>query len=242
MSRGILIGTSGWNYRHWRGVFYPLSLPQSRWLTFYASRFTTVELNASFYRLPGITAFTAWYEQTPGDFIWSVKASRYITHIKKLLNVEEPLERFYSAVEGFREKLGPLLIQLPPSLRFDPSRFSEFCGRLDPALRHVIEVRHQSWLSDEALSIMDDNNIALCIADTAGRYPFLIAETADFLYIRLHGSTHLYVSEYDRGELEEWARIITDFKGDVYVYFDNDFEGRAPKNAEQLRALLSPPQ
>ena len=173
MKPQIHIGTSGWIYDHWSGVFYPGDCPKRRWLDFYAKHYGTVELNASFYRLPKPQTFENWRERTPDHFLWAVKANRYITHIKRLRDPEEPLERFFSSVEMLREKLGPILIQLPPNLSFDEAVFSKFCQHLRGDYLHALEVRHPSWTDKRVVDILRDNNIAFCVSDTAGRYPYI---------------------------------------------------------------------
>ncbi|MFB3926922.1 MAG: DUF72 domain-containing protein [Syntrophales bacterium] len=238
MKPEIRIGTSGWNYGHWRGIFYDEDWPKTKWLEFYARRFSTVEVNATFYHLPKPKTVENWRLRTPERFLWSVKASRYITHIKKLRDAREPLERFFNSAVLFGEKLGPVLFQLPPSLKYNEEVFTEFCRLLPRERRHVLEVRNKSWLADDAFSRMEDFNIALCISDTAGRYPYAEAVTADFTYIRLHGSKVLYASDYTEKELQEWARKIRKWKRDAYIYFDNDYAGYAPKNAMRLKEIL----
>lgn len=233
------IGTSGWNYDHWKGTFYPETIPKSRWLEFYARTFTTVEVNATFYRQISRTTFQRWRENTPQGFIWSIKANRFITHIKRLMGVEDSLEKFFSPIDLLDEKLGPILFQLPPSLRFDGSTVEAFLSLLPWGKRYTVEARHESWASDDAISILRDHRVAWCISDTAGRFPYLEAITADFTYIRLHGSKRLYASLYTEEELAAWAEKIESWGIDAYVYFDNDFMGHAPRNALRLREILN---
>ena len=241
MGKEIRIGTSGWTYPHWVRLFYPVDWPKSRWLEYYIEHFDTVELNASFYRLPLFKTFENWKARTPDRFIWALKANKYITHIKRLKEPEEPLERFYAAASGLKEKLGPILFQLPPSMRFETERFKGFCRCLDSSQRHALEVRHPSWISDELFSLLEQYNIAFCIADTAGRYPYHEVVTADFVYVRLHGSTKLYASNYSEEELQMWARKIEGWGKDTYLYFDNDFGGYAVRNAIRLKEILGAP-
>jgi uncharacterized protein YecE (DUF72 family) len=240
MEKGISIriGTSGWTYKHWEGLFYPVKWPKSKWLEYYIKHFDTVELNATFYRLPNRTTFANWKSRTPDKFLWSVKGSKFITHIKKLEKPAESLERFYAAATGLGAKLGVILFQLPPSLAFDENVFMDFCMSLDPNARHALEVRHPSWINDQVFSILKEFNIALCMADTAGRYPFCEEITADFVYIRLHGSQQLYASQYLEEELRTWAQKVNVWNRDAFIYFDNDFEGHAVKNAKKLKELL----
>jgi len=238
MNPKIYIGTSGWNYNHWGEIFYPKDCPKSKWLEFYANQFGTVELNASFYRLPKPQTFENWRKRTPDNFLWSVKASRYITHIKRIKDVREPLERFFSSVALLKEKLGPILFQLPPTLSFDEELLSHFCQHLKRDHLYTLEVRHPSWAKERAIDIIRDNNIALCISDTAGRYPYIEEDTATFIYIRLHGSKKLYSSEYSEEEMQAFAQKIRDWSKDTYLYFDNDYGGYAIKNARRIKEIL----
>jgi uncharacterized protein YecE (DUF72 family) len=240
MEKGISIriGTSGWTYKHWEGLFYPFKWPKSKWLEYYIEHFDTVELNATFYRLPNHTTFENWKSRTPDNFLWSVKSSKFITHIKKLKNPVDSLVRFYGATTGLGEKLGIVLFQLPPNLAFDENVFMDFCMSLASNARHTLEVRHPSWINDQVFSILREFNIALCIADTAGRYPFCEEITADFIYIRLHGSHKLYASRYSEEELQTWAEKVNVWNRNTFIYFDNDFEGNAVHNAKRLKEIL----
>ncbi len=239
MTSKIHIGTSGWTYDHWREVFYPKDCPKAKWLDFYTRHYGTVELNASFYRLPKPQTFENWRERTPDNFLWAVKANRYITHIKRLKDPEEPLERFFGSADALKEKLGPILIQLPPSLSFDEAVLSNFCQHLKGNYRYALEVRHPSWAQERVIEILRDNNIAFCISDSAGRYPYIEEDTATFIYVRLHGSRKLYGSEYSEEELQTYARKIRDWSKDTYLYFDNDYAGYAIKNAIRLKEILA---
>ncbi len=197
-----------------------------------------MELNASFYRLPNPTTFQNWKTKTPDNFLWAVKASKFITHTKRLKDPAEPLGRLYSATIGLGEKLGVILFQLPPTLPFDEDVFRVFCESLDPKVRHALEIRHPSWIKNQAFGILTEFNIALCVSDTAGRYPSSEIITADFAYIRLHGSRKLYASEYSEEELRTWAEKVDVWNKDTFIYFDNDFEGHAVKNAKRLKEML----
>ena len=238
MELNIRIGTSGWTYPHWKEVFYPTGWPKSRWLEYYAQHFDTVELNATFYRLPNLKTFENWKARTPDHFLWALKANKYITHTKRLKEPEESLQRFYTAASGLKEKLGPILFQLPPSLSFDEIVFEDFCQSLNLSQQHTLEVRHPSWISDRLFAILEKHNISFCIADTAGRYPYHEVITADFVYIRLHGSTKLYASDYSEGELQAWAEKIKAWKKETHLFFDNDFGGYAVKNAKRFKEIL----
>ena len=232
------IGTSGWSYKHWREIFYPEAVPVAQWLGFYSRHFETVEVNATFYRLPRQETLDKWYQETPGNFLWAVKASKFITHTRRLNDPSEPLERLYNAAERLKGKLGPILFQLPPSLSFDRKLFISFCNNLNHSYRHALEVRHPSWIDTQVFEILKGHNMAFCISDTAGKYPFHEAITADFMYIRLHGSQKLYASEYSEDELQEWGKKIRGWDMETYIYFDNDFHGFAVKNAKRLKEIL----
>ncbi len=234
----IRIGTSGWTYGHWQGVFYPDEWPKSRWLEYYCKHFDTVELNASFYRLPHRTTFENWKARTPEHFLWSVKGSKFITHTKKLEDPAEPLGRLYGVTAGLDEKRGVILFQLPPSLVFNAEVFRAFCESLDPQVRHALEIRHPSWITSQAFDMLSEFNIALCTADTARRYPYAEALTADFAYVRLHGSRKLYASEYSEEELRAWAEKLVTWNREAFVYFDNDAEGHGVNNAKRLKEIL----
>lgn len=234
------IGTSGWVYPHWRDVFYPPKLPQSKWLEFYTGHFSTVELNNSFYRLPSEQAFSNWRATSPEGFRYAVKVSRFITHIKRLKDVAEPIGTFLQRARHLNEKLGPLLYQLPPNMHRNDERLESFLQLLPKGLRHVIEFRHQSWLDEEVFDILRRHNIGFCVFDMPG-LPCPLLTTADFAYIRFHGSTGLYFSRYSDEELEEWAGRISRLAKDldaVYIYFNNDAEGFAIKNAQTMAERL----
>ncbi|RTZ89778.1 MAG: DUF72 domain-containing protein [Deltaproteobacteria bacterium] len=233
------IGTSGWHYNHWKGNFYPPDLPKSRWLDYLSSIFDTVEINATFYREPRSTTFQKWYNQTPEDFRFSIKASRFITHIKRLRDVGDSLDRFYRVITPLREKIGCLLFQFPPSLHYDPPLLNSFLNRLNLSWKTTIEVRNASFLTQSFYQSLKEKNIAFCWSDTAGRYPYAEEVTADFLYLRLHGSPILYRSSYTEGFLKELAHKLKDIGKDAFIYFDNDAEGHAPKNALLLKEYLS---
>jgi len=232
------IGTSGWSYSHWKEIFYPPHIIESKWLCFYSEHFDTVEVNATFYRIPNPKIFNNWYQKTPNNFIWAVKGSKFITHTRRLKDSKEPLLKLYTAVERLKEKLGIILFQLPPSLSFDRGLFLSFCENLDNAHQHAIEIRHPSWIDTLVFEILKEYNIAFCLSDTAGRYPYHEVITADFIYVRLHGSKKLYVSEYSEDELQDWAKKIRNWGMPTYIYFDNDAKGFAIKNAKRLKEIL----
>lgn len=234
------IGTSGWHYDHWRDIFYPAKLAKAAWLEFYARHFNTVELNNSFYRLPSENAFATWYHSSPPDFTFAVKVSRFITHIKRLKNTGEALDNFITRARILSEKLGPLLYQLPPNLHRNDEVLEAFLSSLPQGMRHVFEFRHHSWLEEEVFAILHRYNVGLCVFDM----PFLtcpLVATADFAYIRFHGSDELYASCYSDEELADWAEKLANLAANLeaaYIYFNNDAEGFALRNAETLRSYL----
>lgn len=235
----IWIGCSGWNYPDWGGGFYPPEVPRKDWLRHYASFFDSVELNYSFYHLPLEKTLLKW-NQEGGGLLWAVKASRYITHIKRLKNCAEALNTFAGRLRLLKN-LGPVLLQLPPNLKFDRAVFRDFAAVLPGGLRYTVEPRHESWFNKEFLDELGDRGMALCVSDTAGKYPYCEAVTADFAYVRLHGSRRLYESLYSTAELSAWARRLKAWKREAFVYFDNTMGGNAPKNAAQLKRLLRGP-
>ncbi|MEJ2514288.1 MAG: DUF72 domain-containing protein [Gammaproteobacteria bacterium] len=237
----IRIGTSGWSYDHWTGPFYPESLPGDRRLDFYAERFPTVEINNSFYRLPAEKTFKAWRGRVPGGFIFSVKASRYITHMKKLKDPSASLGKLMSRVRLLGHRLGPVLFQLPPSWKFDSGRLQDFLETLDgKPQRYAFEFRDRSWLNDRCYRMLADHGAALCVYHLAGfRSPRKL--TADFTYVRLHGPGDAYQGRYDGRTLRGWAQVMSRWASDdvdVYCYFDNDEAGYAPSDALRLAAML----
>jgi uncharacterized protein YecE (DUF72 family) len=234
------IGTSGWHYDHWRHLFYPDKLPKAKWLEFYSRHFTTVELNNSFYRLPSEEAFANWRDSSPANFAFAVKVSRFITHIKRLKDSEEPVNTFLSRAKILKGKLGPLLYQLPPNMHRDDDRLESFLSILPQGMKHVLELRHESWLDDEVFKILRQHNVGLCVFDMPDLTCPLVA-TTDFAYIRFHGSTGLYSSCYSDEELADWAKKLAGLAPEVkevYVYFNNDAEAFAVRNAMTLGDYL----
>jgi len=234
------IGCSGWHYAHWRGLYYPKGLPTSKWLQFYAQQFNTVELNNSFYRLPTEKAFVSWRESSPDNFAFAVKVSRFITHVKRLRNVESAPETFLSRARLLQNKLGPLLYQLPPNMKRNKEVLENFLSLLPREYQHVFEFRHDSWIDDAVFDILRQYNAGLCIFDMPGFTCPLVA-TSDFAYIRFHGSANLYASCYSDEELAGWAEKIADLGKNlkaIYVYFNNDAEAFAVKNAMTLMNYL----
>ena len=285
----IRIGISGWRYAPWRGVFYPEKLQQRRELEYASGVFPTIEINGSFYSLQSPKSWKAWRDETPPGFVFAVKGPRYITHLLRLREYETALANFLaSGVLQLGPKLGPMLWQFPPNFRFDEERFDHFFTRLpkdtDAALelarkrdrsrmsgrtalpgqpnrrlRHAVEIRHESFRDDAFVRLLRRHDVALVVADTAGRWPLLEDVTADFIYIRLHGDEELYVSGYTQEALDLWARRIDAWSRgaepddarkasplkprrrasrDVYCYFDNDAKVHAPFDAQTLAKKL----
>ena len=281
----VRIGISGWRYPGWRGVFYPPKLAQRRELEFASRVFSSVEVNGTFYSLQRPVSFEQWAAETPDEFVFALKGGRFITHMRKLLNVETALANFFaSGVLALGEKLGPVLWQFPPQMKFDPARFASFfkllprstaeAARLarrcdermlqrsflkapvDQPLRHAVEIRHDSFVVPEFVAMLREHQIGLVVADTV-EWPLLMDVTADFVYVRLHGSEQLYASGYEPEALQVWARRVRAFASgqtaegkrvvdsaadgvarDVFVYFDNDIKVRAPFDAQALAGLV----
>jgi uncharacterized protein YecE (DUF72 family) len=284
----IRIGMSGWTYAPWRGTFFPKGLRQRDELSYASRKVSSIEINGTFYSLQRPSSFARWHAQTPDKFVFSVKAPRFITHVRRLVDVEGPLANFLaSGVLRLNEKLGPILWQLPPSFAYDRGRLEAFfrilprttarAARLatrhddhvrlgtwmktdkDRALRHALEIRHESFETPEFIGLLREHDIALVVADTAGKWPALGDVTSDFVYVRLHGDSKLYVSGYTPAALRLWKSRIAAWIGgrspagpqrlappqkrkarsrDVFVYFDNDVKARAPYDAMKLASLL----
>jgi uncharacterized protein YecE (DUF72 family) len=236
----IRIGTSGWHYNHWRGPFYPEGLPAAGMLEFYVERFNTVEINNSFYHLPTEPALEQWKKTAPKGFLFAVKASRFITHMKKLKDPEASFEKFFNRVVVLGRKLGPILFQLPPRWHSDPQRLDEFLGCLPERLRYAFELRDPTWFNDEIDAVLSKHRAAFCMYDFDRRQsPRTV--TTDFVYIRLHGPEGKYAGSYSPHALAGWASAITawDASGkDVYCYFDNDQAGYAAADALRLKELV----
>ena len=236
----VRIGTSGWAYKDWRGPFYPPEVKDAARLDYISRRFATLEINASFYRMPSDKAVAAWRDQTPDDFVFAWKASRYLTHNKKLKDPVEPLAYMFERIVGLGDKIGPILFQLPPNLRRNDERLDTFIAALPVGYRYSIEFRHPGWYDEAVFDRLRAANIALCISDHHDAPAPWIA-TADFIYLRGHGPGGDYHGRYGEAALKEWAGAIDCWRADkyVFVYFDNDIRSAAPADAEQLTALVS---
>src|SRR4051812_25525533 len=232
----IHIGTSGWQYADWRGPFYPPGVPQRAWLESYAARFATVESNNAFYHLPERATFEAWAERTPPDFVMAVKVSRYLTHIKRLRDPGEPIERFVSRARGLGAKLGPALLQLPPQLRCDRELLAHALDQFPADLRVAVEFRHASWFIEPIERLLVDRGAALCLADRRGVLG-PIWRTTDWSYLRFHEGRARPRPAYGDAALATWARRLAERWSpdeDVYVYFNNDHRAAAPRDAARF--------
>jgi uncharacterized protein YecE (DUF72 family) len=241
LDRPVKIGCSGYAYKHWRSVFYPAKLAANRWLEYYIHFFPTVELNTTFYNLPGQKTFEAWVRNSPDGFIFSVKAYRLITHLKKLKDPQEPLAQFYERADWLGPKLGPILYQLPPHWHYDHERLIEFLKLLPPDKQHTIEIRDPGWLNDRFFTALSDYQVAYCISSLP-LYKTPVVRTAPFSYLRFHGSGRMYDYDYPLEELRRWRDeivLLAEEGRPVYVYFDNDPHGWAVKNAQQLKELVN---
>jgi uncharacterized protein YecE (DUF72 family) len=238
----IRVGCSGWNYGDWRGSMYPAGVPPRRWLECYAQRFDTVEVNATFYRLASRASVERWLTQTPADFCFAVKASRYLTHVKRLIDIDEGVRRFYDPLQPMRSagRLGVTLWQLPESFHRDDRTLAALLERL-PEGRHAIELRHPSWFAPDVLALLRARDMALVLGDHPRR-PFQTCEaTASWRYIRFHYGSRGRRGNYSDAELERWARLLHGWRAshELLVYFNNDWEGFAPRNAAFLRRRLA---
>lgn len=235
----LLVGTSGWQYAHWKERFYPKDVPQKVWLEYYAQRFQTVEVNNAFYRLPPYETFRAWAARTPPDFVVVVKVSRYLTHIKRLRDPEEPVGRFVAHARGLGSKLGPLLVQLPPTLKVDVDALDEVLRLFGPGLRVTVEFRHDSWFVDDVRKVLERHNAALCFADRWSKPISPLWRTADWGYVRFHEGAARPHPCYGKTALASWAERIAELWGpddEVYAFFNNDPQGCALRDARWFAA------
>jgi len=239
-SRNIYIGTSGWHYAHWKGPFYPEDLPHSNMLSHYCRHFKAVEINNSFYQLPSRETLAAWRKTVPGSFVFAVKASRYITHMKKLTEPYRTTAGLLEAVTALGNKLGPILFQLPPRWKVNPPRLDEFLQSLPAGFRYAFEFRDPSWFQDRVYEALNKAGAAFCIYDLAGRLsPKKV--TADFIYIRLHGPGEAYQGQYDTNSLAGWAGAFSAWLNqvrEIFCFFDNDQAGYAARDALRLKKMI----
>ena len=230
----LAIGTSGWQYRHWRRRFYPAGVPTSRWLEYYAARFSTVEVNNTFYRLPQPSTFADWARRVPDEFAFAVKASGYLTHYKRLRDPDEPVERLLTHASKLGAHLGPVLLQLPPDMRVEPARLEATLRAFGNRVRVAVEPRHHSWFCDDVRDVLTRHRAALCLADRGSRLVTPRWRTADWTYVRFHFGTASPVSCYGRRALSSWVtrlRVLADGAVNGYAYFNNDGEGCAVRDA-----------
>jgi len=237
----IHIGTSGWHYDHWIGPFYPEDLAKEDFLKFYAERFHTVEINNSFYQLPGKKTLETWKNTVSSSFVFCVKASRYITHMKKLKDPKEPVSKFLDQMQALDGNLGPILFQLPPHWKINPDRLHSFLDSLPGDKRYTFEFRDPSWYEDEIFEILQEHGAAFCIYELAG-HTSPKAVTADFVYVRLHGPEGAYEGQYDGRVLSGWAGAFSAWgrqNKEIFCYFDNDQAGYAAQDALRLQEMIS---
>jgi uncharacterized protein YecE (DUF72 family) len=240
-AHGFHIGCSGWVYRHWKGGFYPADLSQKRWFEHYSAAFDTVEINASFYRLPKAETFDVWREKAPSGFRYAVKVNRFVTHMKKLLDCQDALDEFIGLARRLGPKLGPLLYQLPPSLKRDDGRLEAFVSTLPGDLEHVVEFRSRDWYDEEVLALLDRHEIGFVTHDLVGLQSPRRA-SGRTAYVRFHGTAGKYRGRYTRKQIEDWAhwlRTQREAGRSVWAYFNNDIGGDAIEDAMALRRSLS---
>lgn len=241
----IHIGTSGFSYKHWKEIFYPEDLKTTEWLLFYPERFKITEINASFYHLPHVKTTEAWNKKVPKDFMFCPKMSRYLTHMKKLNDPEESLEKFFDAFAPLKRKLGPVLIQLPPSLHFHSAKAEhlyKLCKRRYRYYSFAIEVRHQTWLSEENIALMKQYNIAFVISQSGVNFPYAELVTADNIYVHFHGPEQLYASQYSDEQLHHFGGLFKQWKDEghsIWAFFNNDVFGYAFQDAKRLQNMIT---
>lgn len=240
MKHRLFIGTSGWNYNHWKNVFYPQGLAAAKWLEYYSGFFNTVELNVTFYRLVNKQTFQGWYRRTPKNFRFVIKGSSYITHIKRLNDSAEAFSLLMKNAGALKEKLAVILWQLNPGFKKDLKRLESFCEVLQKSgTRNAFEFRNASWFEDETYSLLRKYKFCLCIAHSGEKFPLKKEITSDFLYLRFHGGQSLYGSDYTNEELSGWSDFaLSSSCRDIFAFFNNDARGYAVKNAMEFRKVL----
>ena len=237
----VYIGTSGWSYKSWAKAFYPEDVPKNRHFEFYATQFPTVEINNTFYRLPTRAAVKAWRDKAPPGFVYAIKGSRFITHMKKLANLDGALKKFFHQIQPLAKKTGVILWQLPPMLRKDPARLERFLNQLPKSYQYAVEFRHPSWLDEEIFALLRKHRAAH-VSLSSQAMPMNLTVTADLVYIRFHGLAGGSAHDYTRAELEPWARHIRQQQRHgrtVFAYFNNDVNVRAPANAMMLMEMAA---
>ncbi|HYG22888.1 MAG TPA: DUF72 domain-containing protein [Verrucomicrobiae bacterium] len=237
----IYIGTSGWIYKSWNKTFYPDDIRSREHLEFYATQFPTVEINATFYRLPTLPMIKGWHQRAPRNFLFAVKGSRFITHMKKLANLNGGLNKFIRRIQPLKEHLGPVLWQLPPNLGYHPERLDRFLAKTSRSMRHAVEFRHPSWYHESGTFEVLKNHNAAHVSLSSQGVPMNLTTTADFVYIRFHGLKHGAAHDYTRDELKPWAEHIRHearHGRTVFAYFNNDLNVRAPGNARMLIEMV----
>ncbi len=234
------LGCSGFHYKDWKGKFYPESIDQKKWLRYYSDNFNSVEINNTFYRIPEINTLRSWIDQTPSGFRFSVKASRYITHMKKLKDSKEHVIKFYKSIDPLKKKLGAVLWQLPASLHRNNERIETFCRNLDNSFTNVIEFRHVSWFKKEIYSLLSSFDVTFCSISAPGNLPGLIVDSTGKTYLRFHGKKEWYRYSYSNEELDKWRNKIEKSNAEIcYIYFNNDYKAYAVENAIKMKELLS---
>jgi uncharacterized protein YecE (DUF72 family) len=242
--REFFVGTSGWSYRHWSGIFYPAAVKPARYLEYYLTRFDCVELNSSFYHLPRESTVEGWMQRTPESFRFCPKLSRFVTHQMRLADCDRALEKFFRLFRIMRDRLGPVLIQLPPGLPYDRFRVIDFFHLLREhyhEFQFAMEIRHRSWITDDFFQLLNQFGISFVMADSGDRFPSFEVVTADFVYLRFHGPEALYASDYSDESLFHYAEKIIRWVENgmmVWVFFNNDFGGYAVTNATRLSGLV----
>ena len=236
----IHVGTSGWSYKHWKAIFYPQKLKTSLWFDFYAQHFKTTEINGCFYKLPSVETVIKWTESAPDDFLFCPKMSRFLTHMKKLNDPEDTLERYFGVFEPMQKKMGPVLIQLPAILKFNYDKAEHLYAVLKrryKQYRFVMEVRHETWMQEESLTLMTKYDIGLVISQSGDEFPYSEMIIADNIYVRFHGPKELYASSYSDEMLRKFAAKFKKWVKQghtVWAYFNNDIHGYAIENAKRL--------
>lgn len=232
-------GCSGYAYKDWKGKFYPEDVPRDKWLSYYAETFKTVEINNTFYQLPKAETFKSWYDNTPDDFKFTIKGSRYVTHLKKLKDINQPMSEFYQGIDSLKGKTECILWQLPAKLRYNKEKLEAFCQQMSDEYNNVIEFRHPSWFVEEALDILQKYNVVYCIISAPDDLPESIHVTAQKAYVRFHGKTQWYDYEYGKDELDIWHHKLKSLHTDkLFVYFNNDVNGYAIDNCKYLMSLF----